>query len=171
MNQAVQHLGRNITAARKARRWTLAQFAAELALRGTTVTERQVEELERGDREPGLTEAMAVAETFTTTVDAMMTSPDDFQRTLEWTGRRNAYIEARKHLMQAAANYESAAEELRDYMEGDLQIPQIERDELERQLAQSCAWVAMDGYRERDPWRERWGVQVAADDPVARLRP
>ncbi|MDK9669297.1 hypothetical protein FAM15113_001799 [Propionibacterium freudenreichii] len=46
MNQAVQHLGRNITAARKARRWTLAQFAAELALRGTTVTEGQVEELD-----------------------------------------------------------------------------------------------------------------------------
>jgi len=169
MNALVERLAANISAARKTRRWSQQRLCDELADRGATITPDQLELLERGEREPRITEVSAIAETFNTSVEALMTDPDDFEQALVWTALRTTYRDTRRRLMQDSSEYERAAEALCDYMDGDDRIPQMEREELGRQLAQSCAAVALDGYNDRNPWRKRWGIPVAEDDPVARL--
>lgn len=165
----IQQLATNIRSACRVRRWEAADLAGEASRRGSPLTEDGALQLMRGDREPLVSEAAAVAAAFGTSVEALMTSPDDFERTLAWTSVRHTYKEARRRLMRSAGDYEKAAEMLCDYMDGDSQIPPLERDELEHQLAQSCAWVAMDGYEDHNPWRQRWGIDVDTDDPVTRI--
>lgn len=169
MDASVQHLASNIRSSCRVRQWDAADLAAEMNRHGSPISAERAGQLMAGDQEPLITEAGAVAAAFGTTLDALMTDPDDYERALAWTSVRNLYTETRRRLMQAAADYERAAETLCDYMDGDPQIPPLERDELEHQFAQSCAWVAMDGYQERNPWRGRWGIPVDADDPVSHL--
>lgn len=168
-DQRTQQLASNIRSACRVRRWQAGELADEVSRRGVALTEEAAAELLAGDREPLIGEAAAVAAAFGTSVDALMTSPDDFERTLAWTSVRHSYKEARRRLMRSAADYETAAEMLCDYMDGDSHIPPLERDDLEHQLAQSCAWVAMDGYEDHNPWRKRWGIDVDPDDPVTKI--
>lgn len=169
MDASVQHLASNIRSSCRIRQWTAADLAAEMTRQGVPVPEDRATRLMTGDQEPLISEAGAVAAAFGTTIDALMTDPDDYERALAWTSVRNRYTETRRRLMQSAADYERAAEALCDYMDGDSQIPPLERDELEHQFAQSCAWVAMDGYQEHNPWRRRWDITVDPDDPVSHL--
>ncbi len=169
MDALVEHLAANITAARQARRWSQQQLSDELNERGVAATPERVDLIERGEKEPRITEIAAIADAFNTSVDALMTNPDDFEQALVWNALRSAYSDTRRRLMQDAAEYERAAEALCDYMDGDDRIPRMEAEELGRQLAQSCAWVALDGYNDRDPWRIRWGIPIDRDDPVAKL--
>ncbi|MCI1748913.1 MAG: helix-turn-helix domain-containing protein [Acidipropionibacterium sp.] len=169
MNALVERLAANISAARQARRWSQQQLCDKLAERGVTTTPEDLDLIESGEREPGITETAAIAGAFNTSVDALMTNPDDFEQALVWTALRTAYSDARRRLMRDAAEYERASEAVCDYLDGDERVPRVEREELERQVAQSAAWVALDGYNERDPWRIRWGIPIDKEDPVAKL--
>ncbi|AXE39495.1 hypothetical protein [Acidipropionibacterium virtanenii] len=165
----VRQLAANIRSACRVRRWEAADLAGEASRRGAPLTEERAAQLLSGDQEPLISEAAAVAAAFDTSVEALMARPDDFERALAWTSVRHTYKEARRRLMRSAGDYEKASEMLCDYMDGDSHIPQLERDELEHQLAQSCAWVAMDAYEDHNPWRHRWGIAVDPDDPASRI--
>lgn len=94
-------------AARLARKWSQGDLADELTRRGVgTMTHATISRIEGGKRRVGLAEARAIADAFSTTIDALSGPLDEFKDVLSWNDTIGMLNMARDQLLDASASYE-----------------------------------------------------------------
>ena len=145
----------NVRAAREARGWSQGQLADELVRLGVHATQSSVSRLEKGEREPKLSELKALATAFSTTADAMWRTPEQFQRTLEWNEVLGAFTGSQTSLRLSMRDYEAARRALREYLErpfdSRVRVHSAVREQLLSQADQSSCDLAWEIYQQRHP--------------------
>lgn len=164
------HLVANMKAARGARNWSQRDLVRELNRRGLMMNQTTLSRIENEEREPRVSEASEIASALGTTVEALMSDPEVFESTLEWTKVQGEFRDARQRLQEAADAYEEAARAmLAELPYAPSSINEVTREALDIGARRSCVEVARRQYEKHVTARSGVDTRekdLASDDIV-----
>lgn len=149
------NLSRNVQSAREARKWSQRQLAEKLERLGVSVSQAGIARLERGEREPGLSELRGLAKLFDVTIDTLAGPSAEFAELAKWQRVRGGFDYAQALLVAATKEYEASRVRLLVYLHdnGDLPLDQHVVDRVRETAGKSSRSIV-----------NQWAIKVEQDE-------